>query len=77
MFQNLVRPFWLFGASGKEERMDFKHVVHILFGILAAFIIGVALVAIYQTIFKTGGVVDLALNEVFTLIMNEIKATMQ
>lgn len=57
--------------------MDFKHVVHILFGILIAFIIGVALVAIYNVIFKAGGPVDLALNEVFTLIMNEIKATMQ
>lgn len=55
--------------------MDFKHIVGILFGILGAFVIGVAVVAIYNVIFKTGGVVDLALNEVFTLIMNEIRTT--
>lgn len=77
MYRISVRPFLLPGTGGKEEGMDFKHVVHILFGILIAFIIGVALVAIYNVIFATGGPVDLALNEVFTLIMNEIKATMQ
>jgi len=61
----------------RRNGMDFKHVVHILFGILIAFVIGVALVAIYNVLFATGGPVDLALNEVFTLIMNEIKSTMQ
>ena len=57
--------------------MEFKHVVNILFGILSAFVIGVALVAIYDVIFAASGPVDLALNEVFTIIMTEIKDTMK
>lgn len=57
--------------------MDFKSVVKILFAVLAAFVIGVALIAIYNALFATNGPVDLALNEVFTIIMNKIKDTMQ
>ena len=57
--------------------MDFKHFIAIMFEVLRYFVIGVAVIGIMTVIFSTGGVVDLAFNEVFTLIMNEIKATMQ
>lgn len=57
--------------------MDFKHAVEILFAVLGAFVIGVAIVAIYRVLFAAGGLFDLSLNEIFNLIMDKIKLELQ
>lgn len=54
--------------------MDIKNIISIFFGILGVFVIGVAVMAVYQVLFKTGGTFDLALTQVFQSVVDKITA---
>ena len=52
--------------------MSLKKPIEIFFALFAAFVIGMALVAIYRNIFAVGGFFDLSLQEIFALVIDKI-----